>query len=227
MEEIREFLGSSAYDSINFHSILSVFYGHLNTVIETRGMCKLETKFHQMFFELFLAFYDSQALASLINTETYRECFYSEFLKEYQDRVEQEYNQMRRSIQPLLQYMRALETGLSVARTLSQFSLSAPCKTAIMQMTHCSQCQGSPQATPTTSLACLGLCTNVARGCLVDLFQISAPFSEYASTLLRFRKLVETKYNPWNAVESVELSLTELTALFINQRATTNEAVSI
>jgi len=61
------------------------FYAYLQQTISTCNMCQLETRFKQVFFEIFLAAYFSNptSVSTLnpLNTELFRTCVYNYYLK--------------------------------------------------------------------------------------------------------------------------------------------------
>lgn len=71
--------------------------------------------------------------------------------------------------------------------------LSDQCQSAIMKMTHCSQCAGYSSSL----LPCQGLCLNSLRGCLIDLADLVGPVRDFTAALVRLKDNLDSRYDPW------------------------------
>ena len=165
------------------------FYAYLQQTIATGNICQLRSKFNQVFFEVFLAFYISNPAAgrteSLLNTEAFRNCCYNYFMEWKGEQVATWYKGFTRSFNQTLYYMRALRTADAVLESLVTQRLTNSCSTAIMKMSHCAQCAGYE------STHCEGLCLNSLRGCLVDLADLAGPFMEFSNALVRMKNSLD------------------------------------
>ena len=172
------------------------FYAYLQQTISTGNMCQLETRFKQVFFEIFLAAYFSNptSVSTLnpLNTELFRTCVYNYFLELKGRDILTWYTGFTRSYNRTMYYFHALRTADAILESLLSHRLTNSCKTTLMKMSHCAQCAGYEDTTH-----CQGMCLNSLRGCLIDLADLAGPFREFSDAVVQMRNSLEDVYNPW------------------------------
>ena len=153
-------------------------------------------------------------MGSHLNSTQFQRCSYEFFVETNSQFVNASYSSFALSLDRLVLYMRALAASSTVLRSLpSGPAFSKPCAAALARISNCSSCLGAPGPENVTCgglCPCGGLCTNVLRGCLVDLAELVGPFQEYVDALASFKDSLLRDYNPWNQITLVQSTVFKL-----------------
>ena len=207
-------------------TLFDSFYSYLQQTVTTGNTCQLSTKFHQVFFELFLAAYVSNPSTggsrNLPNTEAFRSCFYDYFLELKGDMIANYYRGFTRSYNRTMYYLRAVRTADSILASLLEYQLNKPCRDSLMKMSHCASCSGYND-----SARCQGMCLNTLRGCLVDLSDLVAPFREFSDAVVAMKESLENQYSLWNQLDLLQSNFFRMVSSTFSQASDIAEGVSL
>ena len=171
------------------------------TAVKTRGTCRLYELFQRMLYKVYTSAYANTG--GQINTAQFNQCSYEYFTESNSQFVNTSYSSFATSFNKLVLFMRAMRVSSVVLDSVSSSPLTKPCVAALAKISNCSVCLGVPvEAAP-----CSGLCTNILRGCLVDMAELVEPFQDYLSTLVDFKNRMLTDYNPWNQIVYIESNI--------------------
>ena len=114
------------------------------------------------------------------NTQNFMDCVKNNFsTPETQNILNYRFRILEPRINFLFRLIIALKTSDHILEMIMDHVLSSDCGDALLQLTHCKECSGSPSSTP----SCTQFCWNVLRGCLVDLTEVGNVLQEYATAL--------------------------------------------
>ncbi|KAL5475475.1 hypothetical protein EMCRGX_G025294 [Ephydatia muelleri] len=141
---------------------------------------------------------------SRANSTQFQQCSYEFFVETHSQLVNTSYTNFALSFDRLVLYLRALGASSTVLRSLPSSPASTkPCASALARISNCSTCLG----TPGSVAPCDGLCTNMLRGCLVDLAELVGPFQEYVNALADFKNSLLRDYNPWDQITLLQSTI--------------------
>ena len=172
-----------------------------------------------MFYNMYMSAYFVNT-GSRANSTQFQQCSYEFFVETNFQLVNTSYANFALSFDRLVLYLRALGASSTVLQSLPTSSASTkPCASALARISNCSTCLG----TPGSVAPCDGLCTNVLRGCLVDLAELVGPFQEYAYALADFKNSLLRDFNPWDQITLLQSTIFRF---FTSARASDFSAVS-
>lgn len=179
--------------------------------------CQLAIEFERLYFSIY-----SAAFTTLLKRENLAfppglfpnssTCFYNYFRSQQGDLVTREYVRFSQRYSLLFRYLRGLATSNKILEKVLGHVLSPDCQLNLFQLTHCSAC--SPDIDGSV-LPCPAHCTNVIRGCLTDIKELSTSYNEFYQSMKKTRMAL-SDYNPYDVFTVFQSSFFGLINEIIN-----------
>lgn len=195
LEGFRRALNGANFNA--YQNLFDTFYDYLKSGVRSLSLCNLDTEFQKMYFTIYTTVFVEtvkQQFRQVPTGESFETCFYKYFWETQGNYTLDESRKFGLRYNLYFKYLRALKMANAALNATLSHTFSSDCRKKLSQMNSCSLCAG--MAAP----YCSSYCSNVMRGCNVDLEELSHAYSIYNRSLYHaYSELIE--YNPFGALK--------------------------
>lgn len=218
--------GFRALSGANFNAYQNLFdnfYDYLKSGVRSLSLCNLDTEFQKIYFTIYTTvFVESlkQQFRQVPTGKSFEACFYGYFWDTKGNFTLEESKKFGLRYNLYFKYLRALKMANAALNATLSHTFSSDCRKRLSRMSSCSLCAG--MAAP----YCSSYCSNVMRGCNVDLEELSHAYSIYNRSLYQaYSELVE--YNPFGALKILQTRLIQFAISTSSSTTVIMNAVSL
>ena len=206
-----------------YQNLFDNFYDYLKSGVRSLSLCNLDTEFQKMYFTIYTTVFVEtlkQRFRQVPTGKPFEACFYGYFWDTQGNFTLEESKKFGLRYNLYFKYLRALKMANAALNATLSHTFSSDCQKKLSQMSSCSLCAGM------VAPYCSSYCSNVMRGCNVDLEELSHAYSIYNRSLYQaYSELVE--YNPFGALKILQTRLIQFAISTSSSTTVIMNAVSL